>query len=115
MSFLDKHRDRVRLTPAKGGDAEPTDPPGEFPLLEELMWTVTLSDGSTRETMSVTVFVEDGRLKAALNDRDLGVVAFVTGESLMDLFSTVERSLVEDCLDWRASNSRKRKKGGRSG
>jgi len=58
-------------------------------------------DGKERETSSVTVFHGDGLLKACIQDKDAGLIAFVTGESLEGLLDALEKGLASGKLDWR--------------
>jgi hypothetical protein len=58
-------------------------------------------DGSARETSTITVFLDAGRLKLVLSDRALGRSAFVSGMSLEELLDAVEAGLEGDCLEWR--------------
>lgn len=60
-------------------------------------------DGSVRQRSTLSVFVGDYGLQACLNDRDNGLVAFVTGDSLVAILDALEASLASDSLDWRVS------------
>lgn len=59
-------------------------------------------DGSVRETSTVSLFVEEGMFKAALNDRDLRRSAYVSGDSIEDVLLKLELGLEGDTLDWRS-------------
>jgi hypothetical protein len=80
-----------------------------FPLLFEHLTAAAWADGSTRETSSLTVFVEEGRWKACFNERALNKVCFVSGRSFMDLLSCLEAGLQEDDLDWRSKRPDRRR------
>jgi hypothetical protein len=49
----------------------------------------------------MTLMVDGGMWKAALNDRDGEVVAFVSGVTLTDLMDAINRGLDEGSLAWR--------------
>jgi hypothetical protein len=76
-----------------------------LPSLIEFLTEPQYEDGSPRELPTLTLFAESGCLKAALNDRDGGRVAFVTAVSLEALFEALEEGLVFGNLDWRQSRS----------
>lgn len=75
------------------------------PALWEYLTMQTWEDGTPRETATVSIFVGSGGLQAALNDRDVGRVAFVTGTSLAGLLDALETGLQNESLDWRVSRS----------
>lgn len=78
-----------------------------LPSLIEFLSLPQYEDGTPRELPTLTVFCEPGCLKAALNDRDGGRVAFVTAVSLEGLLVALEEGLAFSSLDWRPSRSGK--------
>lgn len=109
--------ERVLKKPLKAAkqEGEPVvlaDPyfPGKYPLLAEHLIDETWSDGSSRETSSVTFRVEDGRFNLALNDRALKQSAYVTADSLETGLASLEKGLRGGNLDWRPWGSKKTKK-----
>jgi len=72
-----------------------------FPMLWDYLTTSVYDGGESRLTSSLTIFVQDGVLKACVNDRDLDRSAFFTGETMEDLLISVDDSLREDDCDWR--------------
>lgn len=78
-----------------------------LPTLIEFLTERQYEDQSPRELPTLTLFAESGVLKAALNDRDTGRVAFVTGASLLAVLEALEEGLVFGNLDWRPSRSSK--------
>lgn len=72
-----------------------------LPALWEFLTLTTWDDGTARETGAITLFLQDGLLKACLNDKDGHVVAFVSAEGLEALLEAMNRGLSEDVLDWR--------------
>lgn len=62
-------------------------------------------DGSPRERSTLSIFCGDYGLQACLNDRDNGLVAFVTADALEGLLEALERGLASDSVDWRKARS----------
>lgn len=85
----------------------------DFPTLSEFLRTVSWPDGTSRETGTLLLFVQDGCLKACLSDRDAHLVAFASAASLGGLLAALERGLVADTLDWRRTAGAKGGRGGR--
>lgn len=56
----------------------------------------------------MTVFCEDGKFKAAITDKDSGMVAFLSSDSFQGLLEALDRGLGNGSLDWRQSNFRKK-------
>jgi hypothetical protein len=71
------------------------------PLLSEFIASPRYGDGTRRELPTLNLFLHDGRLTAALNDRDNQRTAFVSGVSLADVLGALETGLAEDSLGWR--------------
>lgn len=74
---------------------------GKFPTVVEFLSMSLWPDGARRETGTITLLCESGQWKAALNDRDANVSAFVSGETMTALFKAIEEGLTEGRLDWR--------------
>lgn len=58
-------------------------------------------DLETRQTGTLLIFVEQGRIKACLSDRECQEVAFVTAGNPDELFVRLEEGLKGNDLDWR--------------
>lgn len=76
-----------------------------YPGLMEFMLVETYGDGKPRQLPTLMLFAEDGYVKACLNDRDLGRVAFVSAASVGGLFLSLEEGLQGSTLDWRPSKA----------
>jgi len=63
-----------------------------------------------REVGSIVVFVEDGKLKCCLNDKDGGKVAFRTFDGPDSFFKDLDDAISKDKLDWRDGGKFKGKK-----
>lgn len=71
--------------------------PQVFAYLADTAW----EDGSSRETATLTVFVEEGVFKACLNDRATGRSGWVSGATFTGVLKSLESGLVSDDLAWR--------------
>jgi len=76
----------------------------KFPNLYAMLTDVTWEDGSQRRTSTLLFFVEDGTMKACLNDRDQGLTGWISADSLAGLLDALETALADDRLDWRRSD-----------
>lgn len=86
--------------------------PGAFstshPALWEYLTLTRWEDGTPRQTASFTVFLDGCVLRACVNDKDGGRVAFASSETWEGLFEALEGLLADDAADWR----RNRESGG---
>lgn len=71
--------------------------PGVCDFLGQDQW----EDGSPRVTGSLTLFLDDGRLKACVSDKDGHRILFVTGSTLAAILDAVEVAVVSGEGDWR--------------
>jgi hypothetical protein len=105
----------------KRPSASPTPPPNTCsidwsaalpgtPLLAEFMFSPVYDDDSKRELPTLMLFLHDGRLTAALNDRDQARTAFVSGDSLASVLVALEAGIAADALGWRPNKPQSRKK-----
>jgi len=96
-----------RSEAASGGDGPVAVPVTAWqkahPHLWEFLSLAQYEDGSERRLPTITLFLSATGLQACLNDRDQGVAAFVTANTLDGLWSALEKGLREDSLDWRRS------------
>lgn len=104
-----KRPDASKLSPAQA-NAPPTD---QFavtaPGLMEYLTHDKYEDGTPRERSALSVFIEDGWYKLALNDKDLRRSLYVTAESLIEALKALERHLLADTGDWRSWSGGKKK------
>jgi hypothetical protein len=77
--------------------------------LLEFLLCETFPDGSRRQTGTLLLFSDEGRLKGCLCDREQSIVGFVSGTSLMQVLRDVEQQLRDDRVDWRAQRGNGRK------
>jgi hypothetical protein len=102
MSSRFKKRERQN---GRGGDTHvlPDDPflTGTFPVLWEYLTTARFEDGSHRETSTLLVMVEQGRVKACLNDRDAGRSLWASADGLETALRHLEAALGDEGADWR--------------
>jgi len=79
------------------------------PTVVSYLWETAWDDGKGRETSTLTIFLEDGCLKLALNDRACMRSLYVTSTSLQDALKTMEEALREGVVDWRAWKGSRKK------
>jgi hypothetical protein len=72
-----------------------------WPNLIEFLTSLKWGDGSRRVSGTVLVFVDDGRMKCCLSDRDQGLVAFAVAGSILELFDAAEGLVARSDADWR--------------
>lgn len=84
----------------------------KYPTLVEYLTTLRWEDGTDRKPSSLSIFVEDGAWKVAVNDKDLQRSLYISGETLQDALGSVEKALRGENADWRAWNAAKGKKRG---
>jgi hypothetical protein len=73
-----------------------------LPALWEYLTCDTWPDGKRRQTSTLSIFVEDGKVKASLNDRAMQRGLYATGSSLGDALLCLEHAIATDRADWRA-------------
>lgn len=72
-----------------------------FPAVRSFLFDVRWEDGSPRKTGTITLMVDLGVLKAALNCRDTETSTFVSGQTLFQLLESIEKGLGAGTLEWR--------------
>jgi len=82
--------------------------PPELQALGEFLSEETWPDGSERARGSLTMFVEGGKIKVCLSDKDAGALAFVSAGTFDELLQWVEQGIRTQQLDWRAQRERRR-------
>lgn len=90
----------------QGGAASGGNPPlsaadNALSVLWEFLTCWKCEGGETRLTGSLTLFCEDGSLKACFNDRDTGCLAFRTLGDLSGALKACSDLLTGNRLDWR--------------
>jgi hypothetical protein len=67
-------------------------------------------DGSPRETSSISVTIDSGSIKVALNDRASKMTLYVTASDLRAALTTLEKAVTSGSPDWRKWNVHTKKK-----
>lgn len=88
--------------PGWSGEAEF---PDDLAALGEFLCLREWEKGKVRKPGSVTLFSEDGVLKACISDKETGDIAFVSGHSWVGLLGALEDGLRACSLEWRAQRS----------
>jgi hypothetical protein len=73
-----------------------------LPAVWEYLTAENWPDGKKRTTSTLSLFVEQGKIKASLNDRALQQGLYATGTSLSDVLLSLEHAIVSGRADWRA-------------
>lgn len=76
-----------------------------YPAVFEFLYLEKWDDGAARETGTILLFTHDGGLKAALNDRDGSLTAFLSAVGLKDLLGSLNTGLMEGTIEWRRARS----------
>lgn len=75
------------------------------PALWEYLTLSRWEDGATRRTATLLVMVDEGTLKACLNDRDAERSLWVTGGTFQGLLAAIEERLKEGTGEWRKNQA----------
>lgn len=59
--------------------------------------------GERRVTGSISFFVQEGVLKAAVNDKDRNAVAFISAQGFYELLQLINDGIKDDSLEWKLS------------
>jgi len=108
MSYLKRRESSSSPEQVSGSFAGSADDSARFPALVEFLSAIVWPGGDARLTGTLLLFVEDGKLKGCLNDRDQGVVSFFAAESLLGAVQAAEKVLGSGNGDWRPQRRGKR-------
>lgn len=75
----------------------------EAPELLEHLTATKWDDGSPRQTSTLLLFVEGGRLKGCLSDRACARTLWSSGPSMESLVQSFEVMLADGSAEWRAA------------
>lgn len=102
-------RDASKVLNGERMSIEPCSVMTRYESLWEFISATEFEDGSKRQTPSLTIFQDQGLLKACLNDKEQGLVAFCSGTSLTALLEALDEGLAQDSLDWRKASPPRKK------
>jgi len=77
-----------------------------YPGLWEFLTEPVYEGGGKRELGTISIFKDGEVLKACLSDRDVGEVAFVSGNSFKAILDAIEQGLCNGGLDWRGQKKK---------
>lgn len=105
MSFLERSYSRSN---GRSSGSPPDDSTflASYPALFEYLTASSVGE-QARETSTVTLFVEDGRFKLWLNDRDRAQGACVSSGTFAEALDQLEEGLAEGGLDWRPAKKKR--------
>lgn len=98
-----------KRVPPAGGGVDQGPPWGmaewenEYPCLRAFLLDTTYADGSNRRPGSISLFTQWRSLKAAINDKDRQLVAFVTAPTMSELLFAIEEGIRTDNIGWKAT------------
>jgi hypothetical protein len=94
--------DRSGETESSNGKAAMPDEEfaAEYPTITEYLTTTSWDDGTARKPSTISLFVEQGVVKLALNDRAYERTLFVSGESLRSALVTMDAALAAASIPW---------------
>jgi hypothetical protein len=106
MSYLQRRESSSSPQGPCGPCVESAEELRRWPALLEFLEAELWPDGTSRVAGTLLVFVERGKLKACLSDRDQGLVCFVTAASVVDLVDAAEKTLEGSNGDWRPQRTK---------
>jgi hypothetical protein len=107
MSMLTKIGDHVNAGNGDGYCHHDGDFESEFPGLWEFLSRIML-EGKPRESGTINIFVEPGKVVLCLQDRHTGFSAFHAAETLQEALEGCEGRFQAGKLDWRKKNQNRR-------
>jgi len=79
----------------------------QFPVLWDFL-TLDGINGTARKLGSLTIFIQDGKVKGWLNDKDQGYFAVVSADTFSGLWEALDKGLERGTLEWREDKKWKR-------
>lgn len=105
MSLLSKHREKAAQSSARQAADEACLGEGLEGLTEYLIST-RWPDGKPRQVATLTIFADEGLLKASLNDRATEQILWASASDLSSLLEALELLLQSECPPWRDGTKR---------
>lgn len=108
------HMQRPDVTgPVQGTDGQWTDGvwSRQFPRIVEYLTVVRYSDNSSREPSQLSVSCQDGRVRLALNDREMKQSLYTDALTVAEALVLMEECIASGAGIWRPWGSGARKKG----
>lgn len=105
-----KRRDMAAAESREQGPVKAKGLLAKYPTLWEWLSCAVYDGGEPRTLPTLNVFFDAGMLKGFANDRDQGLSACLTSDTLEGLLAALEDGLKADCLEWRVSGAPKKRK-----
>lgn len=80
-----------------------------YPAIWEYLTLDRWEDGKPRQTSTLQLFGDRGALKAALKDREAGLICFVSGRTPYEALDVLEGALVGGTAEWKEDTWKKKK------
>jgi hypothetical protein len=101
LAVLKKPTGSLPGVPARAFDVSTDEVLRDLPSLASFLCDVTWEDGSDRVPGTVLLFVQDGRIKACLNDKASSRVCFLTAQTVLDVLHAADEAVDSGHADWR--------------
>lgn len=111
--FMAKFLDQVvQAKNAAAGLEKPHDPDFErsYPALWEFLSVTQVDEKRTRQTATMTVFMEGKTWKVCLHDRETGMSLWAAADAFWEALETLEAMLKSPAPQWRQGGKRTSKK-----
>ena len=82
----------------------------KYPRIVEYLTTTQWEDGSSRQTSSVAITINDGMIQVALNDKELKQSMYSSAGSMTEALGLMEKALAANVDGWRAWKSGAKRK-----
>jgi len=82
----------------------------KYPSLAHHIGDDFWDDNTPRTRSTLTLYLEEGSFKAALNDKEADASVFRTGETLDAVLAALEKALASGTADWRSWGKKKKGK-----
>jgi len=77
----------------------------KYPNVTEYLFTRNWTDGSVRQTSTLSVFTDGEAMKVVLNDRENNRSAFFCEPTFSGALEAMEAALAADRVDWKSRSS----------
>lgn len=75
----------------------------ELPAVYEYLTLAKMPDGNERQVATLIVFIEDGRWKVCLSDRETDRTLWMSGDTLEDCLLSLDQAIQTGDANWRRS------------
>lgn len=116
IDVMGKFTEKAKAAAVKKTGPQQAKDPGfqkTYPALHEYLTEVLNSDGTERQTASLSIFTQHGGFSAYLNDKETGQALSASGATVDELLEALEGLLQSSSPPWRTSKDRQPGNSGR--